>query len=156
MRVLYLTLIIVNMSFIKHMCCKCFLPVQAFLLIFFQRLKCFHFNEVYLIDFFRSPVCVFCVPSKKFWLGLSQGFKDCFLCFLLWLNFCQSSFHKMSLLFLKKTFNFVLGYSWLMNNVVIVSGEQQKDSAIHTHASILPQTPRPSRLSRNTEQSSLS
>ena len=33
-----------------------------------------------------------------------------------------------------------------MNNVVIASGEQQRDSAIHTHASILPQTPLPSRL----------
>ena len=28
-----------------------------------------------------------------------------------------------------------------MNSVVIVSGEQQRDSAIHIHVSILPQTP---------------
>ena len=41
-----------------------------------------------------------------------------------------------------------------MNNVVIVSGEQRRDSAIHTHASILPQN-LPSRLPYNTEQSSL-
>ena len=32
-----------------------------------------------------------------------------------------------------------------MNSVVIVSGEQQRDLAIHMHVSILPQTPLPSR-----------
>ena len=31
----------------------------------------------------------------------------------------------------------------LINNVVMVSGEQQRDSAIHTHVSILLQTPPP-------------
>ena len=41
----------------------------------------------------------------------------------------------------------------MINNVVIVSGGQQKDSAVHTDASILPQTPLPSRLSHNIEQS---
>ena len=43
----------------------------------------------------------------------------------------------------------------LINNVVIVSGEQGRDSAIHTHVSILPQTLLPPRLPHNTEQSSL-
>ena len=52
LRVLYLSLIIMNVSFIKYMCYICFLPVQAFLLIFFQRSKCSHFNEVWFIDFF--------------------------------------------------------------------------------------------------------
>jgi len=42
-----------------------------------------------------------------------------------------------------------------MNCVVIVSGGQQRDSAIHSHVSILPQTPLPSRLPHNIEQSSL-
>ena len=42
-----------------------------------------------------------------------------------------------------------------MNNVVIVSSRQQRDSAIHIHVSILPQTPFPSRLPHNIEQSSL-
>ena len=28
-----------------------------------------------------------------------------------------------------------------INNVVIVSGEEQRDSAIHIHVSIFPQTP---------------
>ena len=38
------------------------------------------------------------------------------------------------------TFYFILGYSQLTNNVVRVSGGQQRDSAIHIHVSILPQT----------------
>ena len=38
---------------------------------------------------------------------------------------------------------------------MIVSGGQQRDSAIHTHVSISPQTPLPSRLPDNIEQSSL-
>ena len=42
-----------------------------------------------------------------------------------------------------------------INSVVIVSGGQQRDSAIHIYGSILPQTPLPSRLPYNTEQSSL-
>ena len=38
----------------------------------------------------------------------------------------------------------------------MISGGQQRNSAIHIHVSILPQTPLPSRLSRNIEQSSMS
>jgi len=52
------------------------------------------------------------------------------------------------------TFYFVQGV-WSINNVVIVSGGQQRDSAIHIHVSILPQTPLPSRLPYNIEQSSM-
>ena len=37
----------------------------------------------------------------------------------------------------------------LINNAVIISGEQQRASAMHVHVSILPQTPLPSRLPRN-------
>ena len=51
---------------------------------------------------------------------------------------------------------FVLVYGQLTNNVVIVSGEQQRDSAMHIHVSILLQPPLPPRLPHNTEQSSLS
>ena len=43
----------------------------------------------------------------------------------------------------------------LINNVVIVSGAQQRDSAIHIHVSILFQTPLPPRLPHNIKQSSL-
>ena len=38
-----------------------------------------------------------------------------------------------------------------VNNTVIVSGEQGRDSAVHIHVSILPQTPLLSRLPHNTE-----
>ena len=30
---------------------------------------------------------------------------------------------------------------WVLNNIMIVSGRQQRDSTIHIHVSILPQTP---------------
>ena len=53
------------------------------------------------------------------------------------------------------TFYFVLGYRRLTNSIVIVSSEQQHVSAIHIHVSILPQTPLPSRLPHNIEQSSM-
>ena len=43
----------------------------------------------------------------------------------------------------------------MINSVVTVSGEQQNDSAKHIHVPILPQTPLPSRLPQNIEQSSL-
>ena len=52
-----------------------------------------------------------------------------------------------------KTFYFVLGYSWLPNNVVIVSGEQLRDSALHEQVSIVPKIPHPSRLAHTIEQS---
>ena len=42
-----------------------------------------------------------------------------------------------------------------INNAVTVSGWEQRDSAIHTHVSTLPQTPLPFRLPHNIEQSSL-
>ena len=54
----------------------------------------------------------------------------------------------------KKFFLFCIGAETI-NNVVRVSGEQQRDSAIYIHVSILPQIPLPSRLPHNTEQSSL-
>ena len=50
---------------------------------------------------------------------------------------------------------FILYCSYPVNNVLIVSSELQRGSAINTHVSILPQTPHPSRLPPNTEQSSL-
>ena len=56
----------------------------------------------------------------------------------------------------KKTFYFVLRYSQLTSNAVIVSVEQQRDAAllILIPISILPKTPLPSRLPLNVEQSS--
>ena len=64
------------------------------------------------------------------------------------LTLCKSSLH------IFKNFLFCIGVKPI-NNVVIVSGEQQRDSAIHIHVSILSQTPLPSRLPHNIEQSSL-
>ena len=52
------------------------------------------------------------------------------------------------------TFYVVLGVQ-PVNNVVTVSGEQQRYSAIHIHVSILPQTLLSSRLPDNIEQSSM-
>ena len=46
-------------------------------------------------------------------------------------------------------------HSYLINNVGIVSSEQQRDSAIHIYISILPQTPLPSRLPHNIKKSSI-
>ena len=43
-----------------------------------------------------------------------------------------------------------------MNNVVIASGEQWRDSAIHMHVSVLPANSLPSRLPHNIKQSFLS
>ena len=60
----------------------------------------------------------------------------------------------LNAVFFLKTFNFVLGYSWLTSDIVIVSGEQWRHTAIHMHLSILPLTPLPSWLSHNTGQSS--
>ena len=48
-----------------------------------------------------------------------------------------------------------MGYSQLTNNIVIISGEEQRDSAIHIHVSTLPQTPLLSRLPHNIQHSSL-
>lgn len=65
---------------------------------------------------------------------------------------------RRELYFIFRTLNFLslLGYRCLTHNTVIVSGENWRYSVIHTHASILPQTPVPSRLPSNTEQSVLS
>ena len=43
---------------------------------------------------------------------------------------------------------------WPTSNVVILSGGQQRDSVIHVHVFILPQTPLPSRLPHNIEHTS--
>ena len=58
------------------------------------------------------------------------------------------------MLWVLKNFLFYVGVE-LVNNVVIVSGGQQKDSVIHTHVSFLPQTTLPASFPRNIEQSSL-
>ena len=49
----------------------------------------------------------------------------------------------------------ILCWRIAINNVVIVSGGQQRDSAVHIHGCILSQTLLPSRLPHNIEPSSL-
>ena len=51
-------------------------------------------------------------------------------------------------------FNFLFCI-WIepVDSVVIISGEQGRDSAMHIHASILPRIPLPSRLPHGIEQS---
>ena len=55
-----------------------------------------------------------------------------------------------------KIFCFVLGYSQLTNNVVVISGERQRDSTIHIHVSFLTQIALPSRLPHHIDQSFVS
>ena len=57
-------------------------------------------------------------------------------------------------IFIFLNFLFCVGV-WPVNNVVMVSDEPQRDSAIHIHVSILPGSPLPSRLPQNIEQSFL-
>ena len=76
-----------------------------------------------------------------------------FYVFLLFFKHSQNSKIYPLLVISFLNFLFYIGV-YLINNVVIVLGEQQRDSAIHTHGSILPQTPLPSRLPHNMEQSS--
>ena len=65
------------------------------------------------------------------------------------MQYCHESIHILFFNFL-----FCIGI-WEISNVMIVSGEQIGNSAIHIHVSILPQTSLPSRLPHNIEQSSL-
>ena len=87
-----------------------------------------------VFSIYLSPFCdwlahIFCQVSP----GLFVFFM-LFLLFILWEFFFFFTFY------------FILEYGRLTNNVVIVSGEQQRDSAIHIHVPVLPQTPLPSRL----------
>ena len=89
------------------------------------------------------------VRSRVFW-------HTHFPSFVAWLLFFSPYFNLFCLciFFFLLNFLFYIGVQ-LINNVVIVSGRLQKDLAIHMHLSILPQTPLPSRLPHNIEQSSL-
>ena len=86
------------------------------------------------------------------WLPLIFYVKSTLKRYLQWERYesCNCILSSLLLIFLL----FIL-YSKLTNNVVIVSGEQQRGSVIHIHVYILPQTSLPSRLPHNFEQSSL-
>ena len=66
----------------------------------------------------------------------------------------SDAFGGTNFIFIFLNFLFCIGV-WPINNVVIVSDEPQRDSAIHIHVSILPGSPLPSRLPHNFEQSCL-
>ena len=110
-----------------------------------------------------SASAVTSISSKS--IALSQGFKYtspfiricqviivcvC-VCVCVFLHVYLSASRTIILFLL--TFYFVLTCSQLTNNV-IVAGEQHRDSAIHIHVPILPQTPLPFRPS-HIEQSSI-
>ena len=63
-------------------------------------------------------------------------------------------FGRTNFIFIFFNFLFCIGV-WPINNVVIVSDELQRDSAIHIHVSILPRSPLSSRLPHNFERSFL-
>ena len=63
------------------------------------------------------------------------------------------SFHQQRPKFLFKIFLFCIGVEPI-NNVVKISGEQQRDPAMHLWVFVLLQTPLSSRLPYNIEQSS--
>ena len=72
----------------------------------------------------------------------------------------ETLFFGGAIIFVKSyPFYFILNFLFHVGvepmNSVIVSGGQHRDSAIHTHVSVLPQTPLPSRLPHNIEQSSM-
>ena len=71
-----------------------------------------------------------------------------------WLCSSHSSLYIHTVIFFFLNFFFGMGVQ-PVNSVLIFSGGQQRESDRRTHVSILPQTPFPSRLPHNIEQSSL-
>ena len=75
---------------------------------------------------------------------------DFYKCFLIFFTCLLKNVYLY--VFKKKHFIlFILYWGKSINNVVVVSSEQQRDSTIHIRQSILPQTPLPSRLAHNIE-----
>ena len=91
-------------------------------------------------DFFPGflwPIILICLVQSIF--GISQD---------------PPMYTHISFSFLTLSFLLCIGVQ-LINNVVVVSGKQWRDSAICIQVSILPQAPLPSRLPHNMEQSSM-
>ena len=89
------------------------------------------------------------IPDLTFFLNNDNEifyFLDSFV-LLLWL----SRYINTGLFSFKKNFKFCVGVQ-LINNIMIVSDKQRRDSAVYTHVSILPQIPFPSRLPHDIEQ----
>ena len=82
----------------------------------------------------------------------SNGSRLCLLIRLGWIQGLYSLIWSQVIFF--TNFLFYL-WVWPINNVVIISGEKQRNSATHIQVCILPQTPFPSRLPYNIEQISM-
>ena len=89
---------------------------------------------IYILDIHFLSDIWFCPTFHRLPFHLVDGFLCCFF-----LNF------KL----------FILYWGIANYNVVVVSGEQWRDSAIRIHVFILPSTSLPSRLAHNTEQISV-
>ena len=105
---------------------------------------------LWVVNIYAVPLII-CFPLFP-WLNWSLWLRYCHILFLslfFFLYYSLNIIHYFSL----KTFYFVLGSSWLTSNVVIDSGEQWRDSAIHINVFLLLQIPIPSRLPHNIELS---
>jgi len=114
------------------------------------KLKVVHnlfFSYVFYIFICRSPK----LQNFRIWVVGDGAFKD--MIKLKWALLPRLCPNPAQLVFFFKLF-ILLEYSYL-TMFVIFSGEQWRDSALHIHISILPQTPLPSRLAHNIQQSSL-
>ena len=100
-----------------------------------------------LVQYFSFPgFCnILCPISLMLNYKVLIGLLDCRLPFLTL---------KLASRLLILNFLFFIG-EYLINNVVTVSSEQQRDPVINIHVSIVPQIPLPSRLPHNIEQSSM-
>ena len=78
-----------------------------------------------------------------------------FFFFLLFSFPCIKEPHGLQFMGVTKSWTWPRNSIEPINNGVIISGEQWGDSVIHIHVSVLPQTPLPSRLPPNIEQSSM-
>ena len=96
------------------------------------------------------------IITVNHWDGRRRRHHICWhlpLCAGLWKGLLTSVIFLQMLCFILN-FLFCIGLE-LINTVVIVSGEQGRDSAIHIHVPILCQIPLPSGLPHNSEQSCL-
>ena len=93
-----------------------------------------------------APSLFFCARQRE----KTRNYPCLFFFSFLFLSLFFSYLSQLSLFF-----KILILYWSIVNNGVIVSGGQQRDSARHIRVSILPQTLLPCRLPHNIEQSSL-
>ena len=116
-----------------------------------ENLKWIFRKCAFLSDYLSgNDTCYFEMVCSHFRSPLSNSPLYIFICFLLLQVFRQVTFTFMYLFKL-----FILYWGIADEQCVIASDEHWGDSAIQIHVSILSQTPLPSRLPHNMEQSSL-